>query len=335
MLLRPEIVVVGSLNADFVLRTDRFPAPGETVVGSDFSVFAGGKGANQAYAAARLGARVSMIGQVGGDAHADWLKASLISAGVDVSHVGQDPRTTSGVAMIALDTSGQNRIVVVPGANGTFTPERVERSRKVIESARVVLLQLEIPVESVALAARWAKEGGALVILDPAPARPLPAELLENVDYLTPNETELAQLCGDPHEARGREGVLRQARQLQARGCGRVIVKMGRAGAALADREKDHFWPAIPVTAVDTTAAGDAFNAGFACALASNCSEIDASWFAVAAAGCAVTKLGAQSSMPTRAEVDAVLKSQIRDPKETPLETKKGGPEKTGTPGYS
>jgi len=198
-----HIVVVGSLNADFVINLARFPVPGETVISNDFALFPGGKGANQAYAAARLGANVSLVGQVGNDVHAQWLKQHLASAGVNVSHVhqdGQDGEVPSGMAVVTIDASGQNQIVVVPGANGAFGVERLERSRDLIASARFVLLQLEIPLETVTAAARIAKAAGALVILDPAPARVIPDDLLALVDYLTPNETELAILTGSPFD---------------------------------------------------------------------------------------------------------------------------------------
>ena len=169
--MNSRIVVIGSLNADFVVRLPRFPQPGETVAGRDFQIHPGGKGANQACAAARLGGQVSLLGQVGNDAQADWLKQNLASAGVDVSPVHRDPNVSSGIAIITIDATGQNQIVIVPGANGTFTPERLEAGRERIASARFVLLQLEIPLATVEAAARLAKQAGVTVILDPAPAQ--------------------------------------------------------------------------------------------------------------------------------------------------------------------
>jgi ribokinase len=306
-----RIVVVGSLNADFVFTTQRFPAPGETVNGKDFAVFAGGKGANQAYAAARLGGQVAMIGQVGKDAQAGWLKQNLAAAGVDVAGVLTDPAVSSGVAFIGIDGSGQNRIVVVSGSNGTLTPDRLEKNAALLAGASLVLLQLEIPLETVAAAARRAKEAGATVILDPAPAQPLPADLLRCVDYLTPNETELAALTGATTDGPlSRVEAAERARLLRQLGAGKVIVKMGAAGALLVGETAEHFWPAFPVIALDSTAAGDAFNGAFAVSLAEGTPEVAAGRFAAAAAACSVARRGAQSSMPTQDEVEALLQKR-------------------------
>jgi ribokinase len=301
------IVVVGSLNADFVVAMQRFPEPGETVIGSSFAVFPGGKGANQAYAAARLGSQVAMVGQVGDDTHGAWLKQHLGQGGVDVSHIGSDPAAATGVAVIGIDASGQNRIVIAPGANGTFSVARLQASEALIASAAIVLLQLEIPLATVEAAARIAKQAGALVILDPAPALEIGRELLQYVDYVTPNETELAALTGGPSLTLDRSGAARQAAKLRTLGAAKVIVKMGSLGALLVSDE-EHFWPAIPVEAVDTTAAGDAFNAAFAVALAGGQSEVQAGQFATAAAACSVTRRGAQPSMPLPDEVQALLR---------------------------
>lgn len=304
-----RIVVVGSLNADFVVTVPRVPAAGETVQGTGFAVVAGGKGANQAYAAARLGATVAMIGQVGNDAHGAWLKQQLAGGGVDVGHVGTDAAVPTGIAVIALEASGQNRIIIVPGANGSFDPERLEASTGLLSSADIVLLQLEIPLPTVTRAARIAKQAGAIVILDPAPARPLDSDLLALVDYLTPNETEAATLTGTPAaDSADRAGAAAQAAKLRARGARRVIMKMGGRGALLFDGQAEQFWPAIPVAVVDTTAAGDAFNAAFAVALAEGRRDAEAGAFATVAAACSVTRAGAQPSMPVRAEVEAMLR---------------------------
>jgi len=302
------IAVVGSLNADFVYNAARFPAPGETVAGTHFAVFGGGKGANQAYAAARLGGQVRLLGQVGNDTHGTWLKENLASAGVDVSGVLTDAAVSSGVAVIGIDGSGQNQIVVVPGANGTFSVPRLETSAAVLAGASLVLLQLEIPLETVTAAARRAQAAGATVILDPAPAQSLPADLLRWVDYLTPNETELAALSGAPSAVSlDRLEAGRHAQILRQRGAGKVLVKLGATGALLVSDAGVQFWPAFSVVAVDSTAAGDAFNGAFAVALAEGQSEMAAGRFAAAAAACSVTRRGAQSSMPSRAEVEALL----------------------------
>jgi ribokinase len=301
------IVVVGSLNADLVVHVRRFPRPGETLSGSAFARFPGGKGANQAYAAARLGGTVTMVGQVGADDHGAWLTAHLARAGVDVSGVLRDPGHPTGVALITVDASGQNQIVLVAGANGSFDPARLESAQPALRRARVVLLQLEIPMETVVAAARTARAAGALVILDPAPARDLPDGLLELADYVTPNETELSALTGggDVHDA---EDVRRRAAQLLTRGSAGVVVKLGSRGAALIERYDEYWWPAHDVPVVDTTAAGDAFNGALAVALADGVRPDAAGRLATAAGALAVTRPGAQPAMPARSEVDRLLR---------------------------
>jgi ribokinase len=313
-----QIVVVGSLNADYVINLTRFPLPGETVTGSNFEIYPGGKGANQAFAAARLGGRVSMVGQVGNDSHADKLTLNLESAGVDTTYLQRDTNVASGIAFISIDHEGQNQIIILPGANGTFSAERLSSSQELIAGARIVLLQLEIPIATALAAARFAKRGTrgtrdkeAIVILDPAPAQEIPDELLTLVDYITPNETELALLndvaCeGSLH----RDEASQMARRLLSRGAKRVIVKLGSQGALLVGEDYEHFWPAVPVVAVDTTAAGDAFNAALAVALAAGKSEIKAGEFAVVAAAHSVTRKGAQPSMPTLQEIENLLQEE-------------------------
>lgn len=317
-----RIVVVGSLNMDLVIRMRRFPLPGETIVGTDFGTFQGGKGANQAYAAARLGGNVQMVGQVGNDSYAEELKQQLAFVGVEVSSVGRDPDVSSGIAVISIDADGQNQIVIIPGANGTFGVEQLARTQDVIAGARIVLLQFEVPIETVTAAARQARKTEALVILDPAPARQISDELLGLADFITPNETELAWLVDDsPGGDFNGEHAAEKAQRLLARGANRVIVKMGASGALLVARGYQHFWPAVPVEAVDTTAAGDAFNGAFAVALASGKNELEAGQFATAAAACSVMRRGAQASMPSHQEVDALL---LQQPGET-LTTKSEG----------
>jgi ribokinase len=301
-----SIVVVGSLNADLVVRVPRFPRPGETLAGRDFARFPGGKGANQAYAAARLGGTSAMVGQVGGDDHGAWLTAHLAAGGVDTTYVLRDGEAPTGVAIITLDAAGQNQIVLVPGANGTFTPDRLSTVESVLAGARVLLLQLEIPLDTVAAAARTARAAGALVILDPAPARDLPDGLLALADYVTPNETELSVLTGGG-DVRDAGDVRRRASQLRTRGCARVLVKLGARGAALIESQREEWWPAREVPVVDTTAAGDAFNGAFAVALATGAPSDEAGRFATAAAALAVTRAGAQPAMPSRSEVERFL----------------------------
>jgi ribokinase len=305
------ITVVGSLNADLMVAVRRLPAPGETVTGHGFVVLPGGKGANQAFAAGKLAGGqlpVRMVGQVGGDAYGGWLRQNLAGAGVDVRQVTEDRASPTGLAMIAVDAGGQNQIVVVPGANGTLVPGVLTAGHAAVAEAAVVLLQLEIPLPTVQTAARIAREGGAVVILDPAPARAVADVLLRSVDYLTPNESELAVLTGGAPQPSLRRGeAVTRARQLIARGVRKVLVKMGRQGALLVTESAEQLCPAFPVEAVDTTAAGDAFNAGLAFALARGAPEAEAIRFAAATGAVAVTRPGAQPSMPSRSEVEALL----------------------------
>jgi ribokinase len=297
-----SIAVVGSLNADLVVHVPRFPEPGETLTGSSFSRFPGGKGGNQAYAAARMGAGVAMVGQVGDDDLGQWLTSHLARAGVDVASAVAVAGESTGLALITIDDRGQNEIVLVPGANGTFTPQRLARHASTIQAAAIVLLQLEIPMETVVAAAGIAKRAGATVVLDPAPAVPLPPELLQLVDILTPNETELSLLTGGGLVA-GEEGLRDRALRLLASGAHSVIVKWGEQGARSFGDIGTHAWPARAVRVVDTTAAGDTFNGAFGAALAEGLGIVRAGERAVAAAAVSVTRPGAQPSMPSREEL--------------------------------
>jgi ribokinase len=306
------IMVVGSLNADLVVRAPRFPSPGETITGTDFAVFPGGKGANQAVAAARLGGRVAMIGRVGRDDHGRSLRASLAAAGASDEGV-QDDDASTGVAVITIDAAGQNEIVLAPGANAKLRPADVEHHRRLIESAAVLLLQLEVPLETVEAAARIAHEAGVRVILDPAPARPEATALLPLVDFVTPNESELRVLVGAPPAATSRDEAIPLLRSLVDRGVGMAIAKLGPMGAIAVAAHEHYLYPAYEVVALDTTAAGDAWNGAFAVALAEGSDLPEAGRFANAAAALSVTRPGAQPSMPTRAEVQ-----QFRLQKETP-----------------
>ncbi len=293
--------VVGSLNMDLVVRVERLPEVGETVTGGHFATFPGGKGANQAVAAARLGAQVSMVGRVGDDLFGDQLRAALRHEGVDVEAVVSDPREPTGVACVGVDRSGRNLILVAPGANSTLRPEHLDRQR--VCSADVLLLQLEVPLNTVWEAACLARSTGVLVCLDPAPAQPLPEGLLELVDVVTPNQVEARLLIGLTVE------TVDQARQaaevLRRRGVRLAVVKLGHEGAVYVSEDHVGHVPALAVRAVDTTAAGDAFSAALGVALAESRSLPEAVRFATCAAGLKVTRLGAQS-MPSREEVDAV-----------------------------
>ena len=303
------IVVVGSLNMDFVVAVDRLPAPGETVLGRDFQMIAGGKGANQACAAARLGAgsvQVRMVGRVGYDTFGDHLKASLSAAGVDVSSVHATRSHATGVALIPVDSSGQNSIVVAPGANHALVASETEAA---LRGARLALFQLESPLDTVMAALRIARQERARTILDPAPAQPLPAELLANVDILTPNESETSLLLHLPPRRIVPSDAPELARSLRQRGPAAVILKLGDQGCFYSDAQVEIQSPAFPVAARDATAAGDVFNAGLAVALAEDRPIAEALRFANAAAAISVTRMGAQASVPSRAEVDHLLQN--------------------------
>src|SRR5437773_5442639 len=300
-----SIVVLGSLNADLVVRVPRFPSRGETVTGTDLAVFAGGKGDNQACAVGRLGARVHRVGRVGTDGNGALLRASLDAAGVDTAEVVADETAPTGTALITIDASGQNEIVIVAGANGRVSPGDVERSRGLIEGAAFLLLQLEVPLPAVEAAARAARAAGVTVILDPAPARPEGLDLLALADYVTPNESELLTLCGERPQAMGPDEAAGLARRLLARGARRVVTKLGPLGALVGSEERTSRWLGVADQAVDTTGARDVWNAAFATALAEGATEDAAGAFANAAAAVSVTRPGAQPSMPTRSEVES------------------------------
>lgn len=308
--MKPSIAVLGSLNMDFVVAVEHLPAPGETVLGSDFQMIPGGKGANQACAAGRLaapGARVRMAGRVGYDVFADHLKASLSAAGVDVSYVHATRSQPTGVALIWVDARGQNSIVVASGANHVLPVSDVELLRPVFRGARVALFQLETPVDTVAATMAMAREEGALTVLDPAPAQPLSPQLLRYVDLVTPNESEACLLLGRPTARVTLEQAPELASALRDLGPKAVIVKLGEAGCFYQDAEQSIPMPGFAVAARDTTAAGDTFNGALAVALAEDVPLPKALQFANAAAALSVTRLGAQASIPTRSEVDAFL----------------------------
>jgi ribokinase len=298
------VVVFGSINIDLVVRLPRLPKAGETLTGHSFFTAPGGKGANQAVAAARMGAATSMIGRVGGDVFGDALLAALQDDQVNTVGVSRDDDQPSGVALITVDDSAENRIIVVPGANGVLGEDDLRRLDQALARAHVLLLQLEVPLDAVLAAARLARQHSVTVLLDPAPARVLPPELYKLVDILTPNEVEATMLAGE-HVHRGL-GVARIAQVLLDRGVRTVIVKMADQGVYWADRATAQFAPAFPVEAVDTVAAGDAFNGALAAALAEGLAFPDALRWGLAAGALAVTKPGAQPSLPRREEVLAL-----------------------------
>ena len=299
------IVVCGSINMDLVTRTPRLPKPGETITGRAFFTASGGKGANQAVACARLGTPTRLIGRVGEDVFGGTLLNNLRGYGVDVSGVLIEPGQSSGIAMIAVDDAAENTIIIVPGANGVIGQADIARLEAVIDRARVLLLQLEIPMDAVIAAARLARERGVTVILDPAPARPLPDELYALADVLTPNETEASALVS--FALRDENDVRRAARVLLERGARLVVVKLGSRGAYWSDGATEQFAPAFRVESVDTVAAGDAFNGALAVALAEGLPFAEAMRWGLATGALAVTKAGAQPSMPTRAEVEGMV----------------------------
>ena len=321
----PGIVVLGGINMDLVTYSARFPSPGETVVGDRFLTYAGGKGANQAVAAARMGGRTAMVGQVGDDIFGPQLLDGLRSVGVDVSGVAVAEGQTSGIAVIGIDGSAQNRIVQVLGANATSGLAQVDAVAAALDHASVLMLQLEAPVEVSLAAAREAKSRGKTVILDPGPVRPFPEELLQLADVITPNETEAEALVGFSVDLDEDSGVdsdspaARAAVELLRRGAGIAIIKLGAHGAVFARGwQGDHSgFPvrflgrqtAFPVDAVDTVAAGDAFNGALAVALAEGRPLERAVLRACAAGALAVTTTGAQDSMPTRDAIQEFLSS--------------------------
>ena len=299
-----RIVVIGSLNMDLVSLVPRVPAAGETLLGTKYFSAYGGKGANQAYAAAKLGGNVAMLGRVGSDDYGRQMRANLQAVGVEVAGI-RSVEGSSGIAMILVTESGQNCIVVVPGANHSYRPTDLIADAAHLEQAQFVMLQLETPVDTVVEAARRAKQQGARVILDPAPALPnLPAELFKHVDLLTPNESEAAQLLGRSPGDLTPGDALSIAQQLQALGPPIVIIKMGAQGCLLADGLQITEIPAPRVKAVDTTAAGDIFNAALTVACSEGASLRNACEFAVRAAALSVTRFGAQPSVPSRLETE-------------------------------
>ncbi len=297
----PRIVVVGSSNTDMVVKTRRIPALGETVTGGQFVMAAGGKGANQAVAAARLGAEVTFVAKTGQDMFGDQAIEGYRKEGILTDLILRDPENHTGVALIMVDQQGENLIAVASGANHALGPQDIEEAAERIRAADVVMLQLEIPMETVRYTAELAAEAGVPVILDPAPAAPLETALLEKVSYLTPNESEAEGLTGvrvgDEASARA------AADQLLQSGARHVIITLGTRGAFVAGSGTAALIPSYQVDAKDSTAAGDAFNGGLAAALARGLSLEEAVREASLVGALSVTRLGAQPSLPTADEV--------------------------------
>lgn len=303
--MNPKILVVGSSNTDMVLRLPRLPRPGETLLGGEFQSVAGGKGANQAVAAARAGGSVTFLARIGEDALGETALAGFRSDDIDVSQVIRTPGTPSGVALILVSEAGENSIGVAPGANGCLTAQDIGKARRAFERAEVVLVQLETPIESVSATIELAHELGKRIILNPAPAAELPLELLRRVSILTPNETEAELLSG--MKVADSLSAERAGMELQRRGIETVIVTCGAEGAVILTGGVPIWVPPRKVTPVDTTAAGDVFNGSLAVALGSGKSLTDAVRFANAAASISVTRQGAQPSAPFRREIEELL----------------------------
>lgn len=302
------IIVFGSINIDLVATVPRLPIAGETLLGNDFFQAAGGKGANQAVASARLGIPTEIVGRVGADNFGAELINNLQASGVQTHNIFID-KTVTGVAVISVDVKGENQIIVIPGANGRVNHEDIKRLSHLLPTAKALLLQFEIPMSAVVAAAKAARDAQVKVILDPAPAQnDVPDELYRLVDIITPNEVEAGQLVGFPVD--GEESAAKAAVVLLQKGVKNAIVKLGAKGVFCATPEERFFIPAFAVRTVDTVAAGDAFNGGLAAALAEGHSLRDSVIWGAAAGALAATKLGAQPSLPDRVTFDAFLRDR-------------------------
>jgi ribokinase len=306
--MKPSIVVVGSTNTDMVVKTTRLPAPGETILGGNFLMNAGGKGANQAVAAARLGGAVTFVAKTGNDIFGKNALQLFATEGIDTQYIREDENHPSGVALITVDERGENCIVVASGANAQLSAADVADAAPALQTASLLLMQLEVPLDAVVYAAQEASAHGVRTILNPAPACPLPDDLWQHIAILTPNEKEAELLSGV--SIAGKESAARAAAVLRQKGVGVVIVTLGAEGALICDEEGELLVPAPKVTAVDTTAAGDVFNGALAVALSEGKAMKDAVAFAVQAASISVTRMGAQASAPYRQEVEATMAEQ-------------------------
>ena len=295
--------IAGSLNIDLVVTVDRFPRPGETITGHSFKTLLGGKGANQTLALARLGAKVSLFGRVGKDTFGDMYREALKKEGVSTEEIERDEEAPTGTALIEVDRHAENHIVIVPGANGRVTPEDIRNRFVPLPPADMLLLQLEIPLDSVGEILTQSRRDGAgpVIILDPAPARELPPSMFPCVDYLTPNTKELEILSG--RKAGDKDSIQKAAAVLLEKGTAAVIVKAGSGGAYLAAKDRFVHVPPFPVNPVDTTGAGDTFNGAFAFALGKGLPVEEAIRFSNAAAALSTLREGAQTGMPGEEQV--------------------------------
>jgi ribokinase len=304
-----RIVVVGSSNTDMILKLDRIPKPGETILGGEFVTAAGGKGANQAVAAAKAGGAVTLVARVGHDMFGEQALAGFVDHGINVNHV-QREKCPSGVALIFVAKDGENSIGVGSGANAKLSPADVRKAKSAFADADAVIVQLETPLETVQAAADLAAAEGAIVILNPAPAQPLPDALLNKVSIVTPNETEAELLTGI--RVTDEASCEMAADVLLRKGIETVIITLGSRGSFVATKTSKQLVPGFKVTPVDTTAAGDTFNGALAVALADGQPLIEAVRFANAAGAISVTRMGAQPSAPTRVEIEDFLTAEIR-----------------------
>ncbi|MFG0763796.1 ribokinase [Aeromonas media] len=303
-----RLVVLGSVNADHVLRVPHFPRPGETLTGHSYQVVPGGKGANQAVAAARLGAAVSFIARIGDDAIGQQMKTGFANDGIDVSAVELDDKLPTGIAIIYVSDEGENSIGLSTEANGALDIAMVKRHEAMIAGAHTLLLQLEVPLDSVFEAARLARAHGTRVVLNPAPARPLSADLLALVDLITPNQTEAELLTGV--KVTGEASAAEASARFHQMGIADVMITLGSQGVYCSNDQQQALIPGFRVEAVDTTAAGDTFNGALLAAELAGADFHSAVRFAHGAAALSVTRFGAQSSIPGKQEVDTFLQSQ-------------------------
>ena len=307
----PKIIVIGSFITDLAFRADRRPKRGETIVGKEFGIFTGGKGYNQAVAARRMGADVTMVGCLGKDYFADLFIASLEKERIDHSHLFQDEKSGTGVASpIIYDSEGDNSIIIIPRSNNSLSPEHIDSLENVIAGMDLIMLQLEIPVETCRRAAEIGKKHHIPVMLNPAPARPLPGEFLKMVDIIIPNEVEASQMTGMKIE--NDDSILQISKKLMEMGPKRVVITLGSRGAFMMDTDNYFHSKAFSVNVIDPTAAGDAFCGSFATALMSDLSPLEAVRYGNAAGALAATVLGAEPSLPTSAQVKEFLENKDR-----------------------
>ncbi len=307
--MKPKLLVVGSSNTDMVIKAAHLPGPGETIIGNSFFMNPGGKGANQAVAAARLGGNVTFICKTGNDIFGRQSIELFEEEGINTSHLLSDPKNPSGVALITVDENAENCIVVASGANATLSPADLQKLKHVIEESRIVLMQLEIPLETVEFVAKTAAAHGVRVLLNPAPACNLSDDLLKCISIITPNKTEAEMLTGV--KVKNITSAREAAQIISDRGVDTVIITLGANGALILHEGEFTHVPAVPVKAIDTTAAGDVFNGALAVSLAESDDIIAATTLACKAAAISVTRMGAQSSVPFKKEVDAFVADKL------------------------